>query len=269
MRLPNKQIINRITRPNHSRRRDRETDVIEKINDLDSNDDSIEPEEEMVTTNKIKLSFEDEKKLQKMPSFTLKAPSTDKRVFSEYKPLILRNIPFFFWMWGLIFIITGIILTINVIIGDNKDKRIMDGFYGAHFWEYIVLIAIYIIGVSFFVVARYETIEVDKEKGEMRISKFYILKCKKKYLNIPIDEINSVFPTQVVTEHSQTTKTCLNKIGIQFNETNTVYIFKTVFKCLLIRDVIKLRMHLFKKISTYESVEMELKGTETHMDIIK
>ena len=76
MRLPNKQIINRITRPNHSRRRDRETDVIEKINDLDSNDDSIEPEEEMVTTNKIKLSFEDEKKLQKMPSFTLKAPST-------------------------------------------------------------------------------------------------------------------------------------------------------------------------------------------------
>ena len=268
MRFDSDEVIN--TGSNNLSKKNGNKSVISNINKYDPDDEnnrSLYPEDE-VNPNRIKLSFNAERTLSKIPSFSMR-PQTDKRSFSDYKPLVLRSIPIFFWLVGLVFIVMAIILTINICIGDNKEKRIMDSFYGKHFWEYIILVITYIIGISFVIVARYETIEVDKVKGEMRISKFYILKCKKKYLNIPIENINAVFPTQVVTEHSQTTQTCLNKMGIQFNETSTVYVFKTIFKCFLIRDIIKLRMYLFKKISTYEGVEMELKGTETHMDIIK
>ena len=219
-----------------------------------------------LTASKVRLSFDQEKRIQQLPSFALKKGPVIKQ--SEYKPLVLRNIPLFFWGIGLIFLIFAILLTANMIIGDNEEKRIFKGFYGKYKFEYFVLVLIYGFGISFFVTARYEKIVIDKQKNEMSISKFFILKCKKEFLNIPVSDVNAVFPTRMVTYHTDMQKTCLTKIGIRFRETSTVYVFKTIFKYFLIKNVIKMRAYLFKKISTYESVNEELKGTETHMEIV-
>jgi hypothetical protein len=60
------------------------------------------------------------------------------------------------------FIIVGILLTYNIIVGQNSDSRIMNAFFGKSAWEYVILSFIYIIGVSMFVVAKYESIIIDK-----------------------------------------------------------------------------------------------------------
>lgn len=243
---------------------------------LDSQADNINlhstNETDVINPNKINLSLEAERKLQKIPSFSIK-PSLTKddplSKYSDYKPLKLYNIPFYFWFIGIVFLTLGIILTINIVYADNPTKRIFDSFYGKSVWEYIILVVIYVIGCSFFIVAKYETIVIDKQKGMMTLSKFYLIKCERKLLEIPIEQINSIFPTQVVTESAATSRSCLKKIGIRFNENSTVFVFKTIFTYGLIKRIIKLRAYVFKKICTYDAVKVELKGTETYHNIMQ
>jgi hypothetical protein len=68
----------------------------------------------------------------------------------------------FFWSLGLLFLFFGILLTYNILEGKNSDKKIFNGFYGEAAWEYVVLSFIYVMGVSMFVVAKYEKIKLDR-----------------------------------------------------------------------------------------------------------
>jgi hypothetical protein len=80
----------------------------------------------------------------------------------NYKKIKLRNLPYFFWLLGLAFIAAGLIISYNMIEANNPNKRLFNAFLGKSAWEYIVLVFIFIIGLSLFVVAKYEMIILDR-----------------------------------------------------------------------------------------------------------
>ena len=121
MRFDGDEVIN--TGSNNLSKKNGNKSVISNINKYDPDDEnnrSLYPEDE-VNPNRIKLSFNAERTLSKIPSFSMR-PQTDKRSFSDYKPLVLRSIPIFFWLVGLVFIVMAIILTINICIGVKKNN---------------------------------------------------------------------------------------------------------------------------------------------------
>jgi hypothetical protein len=54
-----------------------------------------------------------------------------------------------------------LIISYNFLATENS--KLFNALEGNAAWEYAVLVIIYIIGVSFLVVAKYEKIELDKE----------------------------------------------------------------------------------------------------------
>ena len=223
------------------------------------------------------LSIEQERIIQKLPSFRVgdrkikdEVINSDKYLdYKEYKPLIIRNPPIFFWLLGIIFIGFGLTLIINILLYKYK-KNFINGFIGYYAWEYIILIIIFIFGISFFFYAEYESIEVDKMKGIIKLYKYDNLTCKLKILEIELKNINSIFPVRVQPPRSSSMeKSCLTQIGITFNNTNTVYLFKTLFRYFTIKTVIKLRTFLYKRLQSYESVSRELDGTLTYINILQ
>jgi hypothetical protein len=232
--------------------------------------------DDVLPRNRLKFSNELEKKISKLPKFTISENGKNDRInstkylkYSDYEPLKLHSIPFFFWTIGILFFCLDLLFIINMFLCIDK-KNFIDGFCGKKFIEYFVLIVIFLVGGSFFIVARYETITIDKQKGLMTLTKFYLLGCKNSVLEIPIENINTIFPTRLlIKKSSEMTKNCLCKIGITFNGIITVYTFKTVCSYFIIKDIIKIRAYLYKKIQTYESVETELNGYESYIDVIQ
>ena len=226
---------------------------------------------------KVNLSIDQERIIQKLPSFRVgdrklndEVINSDKYLnLKEYKPLIIRNPPIFFWFLGIVFIGFGFSLIVNMALYKYK-KNFMNGFVGRYAWEYIILIVIFIFGASFFFYAEYESIEVDKMKGIIRLYRYDSLSCKLKILEIEIKNINSIFPVRVQTQRrSSMERTCLTQIGITFNNTNTTYIFKTIFRYFTIKNVIKLRTFLYKRLQSYDSVSRELDGTLTYISVLQ
>ena len=226
---------------------------------------------------KVNLSIDQERIIQKLPSFRVgdrklndEVINSDKYLnLKEYKPLIIRNPPIFFWFLGIIFIGFGFSLIVNMALYKYK-KNFMNGFVGRYAWEYIILIVIFIFGASFFFYAEYESIEVDKMKGIIKLYRYDSLSCKLKILEIDIKNINSIFPVRVQTQRrSSMERTCLTQIGITFNNTNTTYIFKTLFRYFTIKNVIKLRTFLYKRLQSYDSVSRELDGTLTYISVLQ
>jgi hypothetical protein len=232
--------------------------------------------DDVLPRNRLKFSNELEKKISKLPKFTISENGKNDRInstkylkYSDYEPLKLHSIPFFFWTIGILFFCLDLLFIINMFLCIDK-KNFIDGFCGKTFIEYFVLIVIFLVGGSFFIVARYETITIDKQKGLMTLTKFYLIGCKNSVLEIPIENINTIFPTRLlIKKSSEMTKNCLCKIGITFNGIITVYTFKTVCSYFIIKDIIKIRAYLYKKIQTYESVETELNGYESYIDVIQ
>ena len=253
-----------------------DTNQFNNDDDENQNDNTYNSRDERtrIKPNRIRLSFEQEKKIQKLPSFTVGEAKRDRinsaryLNINEYKPFTLYNFPLFFWMVGLLFIAGDILLICNIIL-KKKNKHFIDGFYGKNFWEYIVIIVIFLIGFSFFCVAKYESITIDKTKGLMTLTKFELLYCKKKQLIIPLEQINSIFPVRVQAYNTPSSYTCLNKIGITFNNTSTIYLFKTICAYFIIKDVIKIRAYLYRKIQPYDTVKEELFGTEVDNNILQ
>jgi hypothetical protein len=228
-------------------------------------------------SGRINLSIDQERIIQKLPSFRVgdrkindDVINSDKYLnYKEYKPLIIRNPPIFFWFLGCVFIGFAFTLIINILLYKYK-KNFINGFVGHYFWEYIILVIIFIFGASFFFYSEYESIEVDKMKGIIRIYKYDMLSCKLINLDIPIKSINSIFPVRVLTQRSTSMeRSCLTQIGITFNNSNTVYIFKTLFRYFTIKTIIKLRTFLYKRLQSYESVERELDGTSTYINVLQ
>ena len=72
----------------------------------------------------------------------------------------VRRIPYFFWLLGLSFIGLAIVFFVNMFL--SKHSRMFKAFNDGVWWEYIVIICIIALGVSFFFAAKLETVEIDK-----------------------------------------------------------------------------------------------------------
>jgi hypothetical protein len=181
-------------------------------------------------TGRINLSLEQERIIQKLPSFSTGYNKEREDIINsqkyinqkDYKPLIIRNPPIFFWLLGLIFISFGISIIINMILY-RYHKNFLVAFHGKTVWEFIILIIIFIFGISFFIYSQYESIEVDKMKGIIKLYKFDIISCSSKIFVIQINCLNSIFPVRVQTlRNSGMERTCLTEIGITFDNSNTI-----------------------------------------------
>ena len=64
-------------------------------------------------------------------------------------------------------------------------------------------------------------------------------------------------------------RSCLTHIGITFNNSDTVYIFKTLFRYFTIKNVIKLRTFIYKRLQTYDMVARELDGTVSYINVLQ
>ena len=160
-------------------------------------------------------------------------------------------------------------MIINIILGHNK-KNFISGFTGHTFWEYLIIIIIFLFGVSFFIYAEYESIHIDLIKGIMILYKYDNLTCSFNQLKIDINNINSIFPAKVETARSSSMRrSCLTQIGVTFNNNNTVYFFRTLFRYFTIKNVIKLRTFLYKRLQSYEMVERELEGTVSYINVLQ
>ena len=227
--------------------------------------------------SKTNLSLEQERIIQKLPTFRIgkekihdEVINSDKYLdFKEYEPLIIRNPPLFFWFIGICFLSFDIVLIINIILGHNKNNFI-SGFTGRSVWEYLIIIIIFLFGISFFIYAEYESIHIDLIKGEIKLFKYDNLTCSFNLLNIDINNINSIFPSKVETARSSSMRrSCLTQIGITFNNNNTVYFFRTLFRYFTIKNVIKIRTFLYKRLQSYEMVERELDGTVSYINVLQ
>ena len=227
--------------------------------------------------SKTNLSLEQERIIQKLPTFRIgkekihdEVINSDKYLdFKEYEPLIIRNPPLFFWFIGICFLSFDIVLIINIILGHNKNNFI-SGFTGRTVWEYLIIIIILLFGISFFIYAEYESIHIDLIKGEIKLFKYDNLTCSFNVLNIDINNINSIFPSKVETARSSSMRrSCLTQIGITFNNNNTVYFFRTLFRYFTIKNVIKIRTFLYKRLQSYEMVERELDGTISYINVLQ
>jgi hypothetical protein len=81
---------------------------------------------------------------------------------SNYKTINIRSLPYFFWFIGFLFIFFGTLLLANCLIGKEPEKRLFGAFYGDAAWEWVILAFIFVIGISFFIVAKYEKITINK-----------------------------------------------------------------------------------------------------------
>lgn len=226
---------------------------------------------------KSNLSLEQERIIQKLPTFRLgnekikdEIINSDKYLeYKEYEPLIIRNPPIFFWLLGISFIFFDIILIINIILV-SKKKNFISKMGGIGFWQVLIIIIIFLFGVSFFIYAEYESIKVDLIKGNIILYKYNNLKCKFNSLEIEINSINAIFPAKVETTRTTSMRrSCLTQIGITFNNTNTVYVFKTLFRYFTIKNVIKLRTFIYKRLQSYEMVSRELEGTVSYINVLQ
>ena len=260
--------------------------ISEKINSFSEEDTNNELINQEIPVNindiseirsKINLSLEQERIIQKLPTFRLgnekihdEIINSDKYLdYKEYQPLIIRNPPLFFWFLGICFLTFDTVLIINIILGHNK-KNFISGFIGRTFWEYLIIIIIFLFGVSFFIYAEYESIHIDLIKGIMILYKYDNLTCSFNQLKIDINNINSIFPAKVETARSSSMRrSCLTQIGVTFNNNNTVYFFRTLFRYFTIKNVIKLRTFLYKRLQSYEMVERELEGTISYINVLQ
>ena len=260
--------------------------ISEKINSFSEEDTNNELINQEIPVNindiseirsKTNLSLEQERIIQKLPTFRLgnekihdEIINSDKYLdYKEYQPLIIRNPPLFFWFLGICFLTFDTVLIINIILGHNK-KNFVSGFTGRTFWEYLIIIIIFLFGVSFYIYAEYESIHIDLIKGIMILYKYDNLTCSFNQLKIDINNINSIFPAKVETARSSSMRrSCLTQIGVTFNNNNTVYFFRTLFRYFTIKNVIKLRTFLYKRLQSYEMVERELEGTVSYINVLQ
>ena len=228
-------------------------------------------------SSRVNLSVDQERIINKLPSFRVgdrkihdEHINSDKYLnLKEYKTLKIRNPPIFFWFLGFVFIGFGFILIINMTLY-KYNKNFFVGFIGHYAWEFLLLAIIFIFGLSFFFYSQYESIHVNKMNGTITLYKYDPFGCKFNDLVIQIKDINAIFPVRVLTDRrSSMERSCLTEIGITFNNTNTVYLFKTFFRYFTIKNVIKLRTFLYKKLQSYEMVERELDGTSTYINVLQ
>jgi hypothetical protein len=169
---------------------------------------------------------------------------------------ILRSFPFFFWIIGILMIGLGIFLIINVA-GENT---IIKGFLSSGlWWQYLISISVVLFGFIFFIVAKYEKIEIDENEEKFTLYKTYLLKCKVNSISIPIYAINSIFLYKTGRE-STSNSSIIYKIGISYtlnNRKHTIYCFKSIFESLVIKDVIKLNKFVFNEDLSYEKLSNE------------
>jgi hypothetical protein len=85
----------------------------------------------------------------------------------NYNKVTIRSLPYFFWFIGAWFLSGGFVLLYNMIVGDNPEKKLFNLFNGKQAWEYVVVACLLVIGFSMFIVARYESITLDRKVNKI------------------------------------------------------------------------------------------------------
>lgn len=180
----------------------------------------------------------------------------------------LYSIPYFFWFIGLLFILSGFILLLNLLIGigntEDNEKYIFNAFNEGYWWQYFIIICIVTMGISFFVVAKYETIYLNKDENRCVISKTYLMCCKVRTIELEISDIESIFPYKT-GKISTATSSVVYKIGIKFKPQNKenstcIYLFKSIFEKFVVDDVKRLREFVYELIEDYDSIKEEMRN---------
>lgn len=184
--------------------------------------------------------------------------------------ITLRAIPYFFWFIGILFLAVAFLLFINLLMGIGNDKEdlssrkktIFNAYNEGLWWQYLIVILIFLLGLSFFVIAKYETIIVDKDNNKFILTKTYLLCCKEKVLELHCSDIESIFAFKT-GKVTSSTSSILYKLGIRFrhnNKSNCVYVFKSIFEKFVVDDVKTIREFLYEMTDDYETIKDEMRN---------
>lgn len=175
------------------------------------------------------------------------------------RKLTIRSFPFFFWLLGLVFIIFGILLLVNLILGEESENSIFKGFNQGYWWEYLIVGIIFSLGISFYITAKYESIHFDREKDLCVLSKTYLFCCSNQSIVLKISEIENIYAIKIGNV-STSMNSIIYKVGIRYGKQNkTAHIFKSLFERSVINNVLELRRYLFDSYDTYDSIKNDIR----------
>jgi hypothetical protein len=138
----------------------------------DANVDEEEDEEA------AKRRMEDEINLR---DINLREKTDDRMVF--------RKVPFALWIVGTMILVTAIYLLYTLALG--YFGVLYKGPKQGHWWQYLVVVLLFLLALSFFLAGHIDSIVFDKVQNELqvwRISLYCVKSCKR----YPLDEISDV-----------------------------------------------------------------------------
>ena len=98
----------------------------------------------------------------------------------------------------------------------------------------------------------------------MTFTKLYPLCCKTEKVSIRLNTINSIFAVHLGAV-TNTNNSSLYQVGVRFNQTEQIYVLKSLWRHFIIKDIIRLRDYVFEKHYTYEMIEEELRQNLSYM----
>ena len=82
-------------------------------------------------------------------------------ISSKNNELTVRSFPVLFWFFGFLITFFALFLTANMILG--PENAYIKSFSQRKWWEILIIVVIFVIGVSLFIMSKYERIDFDKE----------------------------------------------------------------------------------------------------------
>jgi hypothetical protein len=150
----------------------------------------------------------------------------------------------------------------NQTYNNSSKKFIFDSFNEGKWWQYFIVICIFIFGITFFVVAKYETLVMNKEIDNCTITKSYFLFCKSVSISFNISDIESVYAFKT-GKVSNTTNSVIYKIGVKFKyeeKSSTIYIFKSLCEKFVIDDVKSIKEFIYESFEDYDNIKEEIRN---------
>jgi hypothetical protein len=100
--------------------------------------------------------------------------------------MVFRKVPFALWIVGTMILVTAIYLLYTLALG--YFGVLYKGPKQGHWWQYLVVVLLFILALSFFLAGHIDSIVFDKVQNELQVWRIslYCVKSVKRY---PLDEI--------------------------------------------------------------------------------
>lgn len=79
-----------------------------------------------------------------------------------------------------------------------------------------------------------------------------------------ISDIKHIYPIKVVTK-ANTIKSRIYKIGIMYQNNKSIFINKSLWESMVIKDILKMRFYIFGKYETYDNIKSEIITNEIEL----